>query len=56
MIQTCFVVSGSKAFILFLLQFSSLCYKSNVGNKVQFLVVNRGSVIVVSKSFFESCE
>ena len=27
-----------KPFILFLLQFSSLCYKSNVGNKVQFLV------------------
>ena len=44
MIQTCFVEYGSKAFYSNHC-FSSLCYKSNVGNKVQFLVVNRSSVI-----------
>ena len=44
MIQTYFVESGSKAFY-FNCCFSSLRYKSNVGNKVQFLVVNRSSVI-----------
>ena len=44
MIQTYFVESGSKAFYSNCC-FSSLCYKSNVGNKVQFLVVNRSSVI-----------
>ena len=43
MIQTCFVVSGSKAFYSTFVVVSSLCYKSNVGNKVQFLVVNRES-------------
>ena len=44
MIQTYFVESGSKVFYSNCC-FSRLCYKSNVGNKVQFLVVNRSSVI-----------
>ena len=39
MIQTCVIVSKTESFYLFLLQSSVLCYKSNVGNKVQFLVV-----------------
>ena len=45
----CSVVSESKVLIFqLLLQFSILCYKSNVGNKVQFLVV---VVIVVEDKF-----
>ena len=39
-IQMCSVVSESKVLLFsLLLQFSVLCYKSNIGYKVQFLVV-----------------
>ena len=41
-------MSESKVLLFcFLLQFSIPCYKSNVGNKVQFLVVNCSSIFVV---------
>ena len=45
MIQTYFVESGSKAFYsIFVVVFKAVL-QSNVDNKVQFLVVNRSSVI-----------
>ena len=45
MIQTCFVVSGSKAFYSTFVVVFKAVLQSNVDNKVQFLVVNRSSVI-----------
>ena len=56
MIQTCFVVSGSKAFYSIFVVILKYVLQKQCWYKVQFLVVNRGSVIVVRKSFFVGCE